>query len=58
MLNRKETEQHGINEFEKEGLVSQDDAKRGLDQLQKVTDRFIRTADEVGTRKETDIMAV
>ena len=56
--NIRRDEQHGINEFEKEGLVSQDEAKRGLDQLQKVTDRFIRTADEVGIRKETDIMAV
>ncbi len=56
--NIRRDEQHGINEFEKEGLVSQDDAKRGLEQLQKVTDRFIRTADEVGSRKETDIMAV
>ena len=56
--NIRRDEQHGINEFEKEGMVSQDDAKRGLEHLQKVTDRFIRTADEVGTRKETDIMAV
>ena len=40
------------------GWCPRDEAKRGLEQLQKVTDRFIRTADEVGTRKETDIMAV
>ena len=56
--NVRRDEQHGINEFEKEGLVSQDEAKRGLEQLQKVTDRFIATADEQGARKETDIMAV
>lgn len=56
--NVRRDEQHGINEFEKEGMVSQDEAKRGLEQLQKVTDRFIATADEQGARKETDIMAV
>ena len=56
--NVRRDEQHGIQEFEKEGMVSQDDAKRGLEQLQKVTDRFIAIADEQGARKETDIMAV
>jgi ribosome recycling factor len=56
--NIRRDEQHGINEFEKEGMVSQDEAKRGLDQLQKVTDRFIAIADDVGGRKETDILAV
>jgi ribosome recycling factor len=56
--NIRRDEQHGINEFEKEGMVSQDEAKRGLDQLQKVTDRFIAVADDQGARKETDIMAV
>ena len=56
--NVRRDEQHGINEFEKEGMVSQDEAKRGLEQLQKVTDRFIAIADEQGARKETDIMAV
>lgn len=56
--NVRRDEQHGIQEFEKEGMVSQDEAKRGLEQLQKVTDRFIAIADEQGARKETDIMAV
>ena len=56
--NVRRDEQHGIQEFEKEGMVSQDEAKRGLEHLQKVTDRFIAIADEQGARKETDIMAV
>ena len=56
--NVRRDEQHGIQEFEKEGMVSQDEAKRGLEQLQKVTDRFIAIADEQGARKESDIMAV
>jgi ribosome recycling factor len=56
--NIRRDEQHGINEFEKEGMVSQDETKRGMDQLQKVTDRFIQKADEAGAQKETDLLAV
>jgi len=56
--NIRRDEQHGIQEFEKEGLVSQDEAKRGMDQLQKVTDRFVATADETGARKEAEVMEV
>jgi ribosome recycling factor len=56
--NIRRDEQHGIHEFEKEGLISQDDAKRGQDQLQKVTDRFIHLADEDGQKKEIEILEV
>jgi ribosome recycling factor len=56
--NIRRDEQHGIQEFEKEGIISQDDTKRGLEQLQKVTDRFIHTADETGQKKEAEILEV
>lgn len=56
--NIRRDEQHGIQEFEKEGLISQDDAKRGQEQLQKVTDRFIHSADESGHKKESEILEV
>ena len=56
--NIRRDEQHGIQEFEKEGLISQDDAKRGQEQLQKITDRFVHNADESGQKKETEILEV
>jgi ribosome recycling factor len=56
--NIRRDEQHGIIEFEKEGMISQDDAKRGQDQLQKITDRFIHVADETGQKKEAEILEV
>jgi ribosome recycling factor len=56
--NIRRDEQHGIQEFEKEHLISQDDAKRGLDHLQKITDKFIAVADETGAKKEAEILEV
>ncbi len=56
--NIRRDEQHGILEFEKDGLISQDDAKRGQDQLQKITDRFIHVADDDGHKKESEILEV
>jgi ribosome recycling factor len=56
--NIRRDEQHGIQEFEKEHMISQDDAKRGLEQLQKVTDKFIAQADEIGVHKESEILEV
>src|SRR3984893_4302893 len=52
--NIRRDEQHGIQELGKEGLISQDDAKRGQEQLQKVTDKFIHVADEDGHKKEAE----
>jgi len=56
--NIRRDEQHGIQEVEQEHLISQDDAKRGLDHLQKITDKFIAIADETGARKEAEILEV
>jgi ribosome recycling factor len=56
--NIRRDEQHGIHELEKEGTVSEDEARRGLDQLQKITDRFVQVADGSGLKKETDILEV
>ena len=47
-----------MREFEKEKLISEDDLKRGEDDLQKVTDKTIQTIDGVGTKKEKEIMEV
>jgi ribosome recycling factor len=43
---------------EKSAGLSTDDVKRAEAQLQKLTDRYILTADEVGAGKEKEILAV
>jgi ribosome recycling factor len=47
-----------LEDFEKEKLISEDDLKRGEDELQKVTDRFIQEVDKIGQRKEQEVMEV
>ncbi len=47
-----------LREFEHEKLISEDERKRGEDDLQKLTDRFIEQISEVGERKEKEIMEV
>ncbi|RME86939.1 MAG: ribosome recycling factor [Anaerolineae bacterium] len=47
-----------LREFENEKMISEDDRKRGEDELQKVTDRFIEEIDKAGQRKEEEILEV
>jgi ribosome recycling factor len=47
-----------VREFEKESLISEDDARRGQDEVQKLTDKYIENVDSTGKRKEQEIMAV
>jgi ribosome recycling factor len=47
-----------IRETEKEKLVSEDESRKGQEDLQKMVDKFIETVDQVGKRKEQEIMAV
>jgi ribosome recycling factor len=47
-----------IKEFEKEGEISEDDAKSGEKKVQELTDEYIKRIEETGKNKETDIMAV
>jgi len=47
-----------LREFENEKLISEDDLKRGEDEVQKITDDFISDINQVGDRKETEIMEV
>ena len=44
--------------LEKAKDISQDDCKRALDQLQKLTDGFIADTDQVGRAKEVELMEV
>lgn len=47
-----------MEDFEKEKLISEDDLKRGEEELQKATDRFIQDVDKVGQHKEQEILEV
>ena len=47
-----------LREFENEKLISEDDLKRGEDELQNITDNFIDEINELGDRKEVEVMEV
>ena len=48
----------GLKKLEKSKDVSQDEHKRALDQLQKLTDYFIAEAEQIGRNKEEELMKV
>lgn len=47
-----------IREYEKEKLITEDDLKRGEEDLQKLTDKFVEEIAKLGQHKEKDIMEV
>jgi ribosome recycling factor len=47
-----------LRDLEKEKLISEDELFEGRDQVQKVTDEFIKQLDEIGKAKEAEIMEV
>lgn len=47
-----------LREFENEKLISEDELKRGEDELQTITDNFINEINELGDRKEVEVMEV
>jgi ribosome recycling factor len=47
-----------LRDFEKEKMISEDDLKRGRDDLQKLTDKYIEQADTVCRHKEEEIREV
>lgn len=50
--------QDQLREFAKEKLISEDELKRGRDDLQKITDQQIAGAEEIGKRKEAEILEI
>lgn len=50
--------QNDIRDFEREKLISEDDLKRGEDDLQKITDQYVDTINDVSDRKETEVLEV
>lgn len=47
-----------LREFEKEGLISEDDLERGEKELQDLTDKMNDKVQEIGDKKEKEIMEV
>jgi ribosome recycling factor len=47
-----------IREYEKEKLITEDDLKRGEEDLQKLTDKFVDEIAKLGQNKEKEIMEV
>jgi ribosome recycling factor len=45
-----------LKQAEKDGDISEDELKRGLEDIQKVTDTEIKEVDQVITKKETEIL--
>lgn len=47
-----------LREFEDEKMISEDDLKKGEEELQKLTDKIIAQIEDIGKRKEKEIMEV
>lgn len=47
-----------IKSLEKEKSISEDDAARGLDSVQKLTEKWVKKLDEITKAKEAEIMEV
>jgi ribosome recycling factor len=47
-----------LRDFEKEKMITEDDLHRGIDDLQELTDKYIKQIDEIGVAKEAEIMEV
>lgn len=47
-----------LREFESEKMISEDDLKKGEEELQKLTDKVVTQIEDIGKRKEKEIMEV
>ncbi len=45
-----------LKQLEKEKEISKDDARRGQERIQKLTDQFIKELDEIAAQKEKEVM--
>ena len=50
--------QDQIRKLQKDGEISEDEARRAQGDLQKTTDRAVGNIEEIGSRKEEDVMSV
>lgn len=47
-----------MREYEEEKMISEDERERGEDELQEITNKYIELVNDVGERKEMEIMEV
>ena len=47
-----------LREFEEEKLISEDEREQGEEELQNITDRYIEEINQIGYRKEREILEV
>lgn len=47
-----------LRDFEKEKMITEDDLHRGIDDLNDLTEEYIKKIDEIGAQKEAEIMEV
>lgn len=47
-----------LKKEEKDKLITQDEEKKGEDDIQKITDRFVKTVDDLLIQKEKEVMEV
>jgi ribosome recycling factor len=47
-----------LKEFEKEGMISEDELEHGEKEVQKLTDKYIEEVENLGKIKEKDIMEI
>ncbi len=47
-----------LKDFEKEKMISEDDFFQGKEKVQELTDEFIEQIDEIGKRKEEEVMEI
>ncbi|MCP5094838.1 MAG: ribosome recycling factor, partial [Chloroflexi bacterium] len=50
--------QGDMRDFEKESMITEDDLHRGQDDLQDLTDKYIKEIDALGKAKFAEIMEV
>ena len=47
-----------VKSLKKDGLITEDDLKNAEDEVQKITDKFIKNIDEIVVNKEKEIMSI
>ena len=47
-----------LRDFEKESLITEDDLRDGMEEIQKLTDEYIKKVDEIGDEKIQEIMEI
>ncbi len=56
--NARRGELENLRMFQKEKMISEDEFYKGRDELQKLTDEYIKKIDEIGAAKEKEILEI